>query len=257
MKIIKLLSSEDAVSEVVDFVTIIGILVISIGIIGVAGYPILKNAQEKNYIENTRQSFTVLAENMNKVVVGQAPSQSVELKLYGGSLSVAGKSTITINATSFNVTNSSYDPITLVAQQMRSIESTIGDTTIAYEGTGVWAKYPNGNTIVVYKPLITNQSNVLVIPAVKISGTSATGGSGMSHVTAKGVPGVTYYGNVSNITITVNSSYWKGWKDYVENIMSWGICTSGASSGECTVKLETMNNIDVYIQNIQLDTEVE
>ena len=36
----KFLSSEDAVSEVVDFVTILGLLVLSIGLIGVAGYPI-------------------------------------------------------------------------------------------------------------------------------------------------------------------------------------------------------------------------
>lgn len=256
MKIIRLLSSEDAVSEVVDFVTIIGILVVSIGIIGVAGYPILKNAQEKNYIENTRQSFTVLAENLNKVVVGQAPSQSVELKLYGGSLSVTGNSTIKINATRYNSTNSSNEEINLVDQQMRSIESTIGETTIAYEGTGVWAKYPNGNTLTVNKPLITNQSNVLVIPAVKLSGTSSTGGSGMSHVSAKGVPTVAYYGNVSNITIRITGDYTDGWKRYFEKIMSWSIQISGGSSSELIAQLNT-TNIDIYILNIQLDAEVE
>jgi len=250
MKIIRFLSSEDAVSEVVDFVTIIGILVISIGIIGVAGYPIVKNAQEKNYIENTRQSFIVLAENLNKVVVGQAPSQTVELKLYGGSLSVTGNSTITINAT-----NSTGNITTLVDQQMRNIESTIGETTIAYEGTGVWAKYPNGNTLVVNKPLITNQSNVLVIPVVKMSGTSATGGSGMSHVAVKGVPTVTYYGNVSNITVIITGDYTDGWKRYFEKIMSWSIQISGGSSSTLTARLNT-TNVDVYILNIQLDTEV-
>ncbi len=46
MKIIKLLSSDDAVSEVVDFVAIPGILVLSIGLIGGAGYLISKNAQD-------------------------------------------------------------------------------------------------------------------------------------------------------------------------------------------------------------------
>ena len=114
----KFLSSEDAVSEVIDFVTILGILVLSIGLIGVAGYPILKNAQEGNQIENTKQSFIVLAENMNKVVLGQAPSQSVELKMYGGTLSVTGSSTINITA---NWTNgSTIERKILVDQQMRS-----------------------------------------------------------------------------------------------------------------------------------------
>src|SRR5659263_220972 len=104
----KFLSSEDAVSEVVDFVTILGLLVLSIGLIGMAGYPIVENAQETNHIENTRQSFIVLANNINKVVMGQAPSQNVELKMYGGSLSVTGSSTINITA---NVTNISTGSI--------------------------------------------------------------------------------------------------------------------------------------------------
>ncbi|MCZ7400497.1 MAG: hypothetical protein O8C62_12650 [Candidatus Methanoperedens sp.] len=248
MKSIKLLSSEDAVSEVVDFVTILGLLVLSIGIIGVAGYPIVKNAQEANHIENTKQSFIVLANNVNKVVIGQAPSQSVELKMYGGSLSVTGNSSIKINAT-----NSTNQNITLVDRQMRSIESTVGETYVAYEGTGVWAKYPNGNTILVSKPLITNQSNVLVIPIVTIGGIASAGGSGMSRVTAKGVPGVVFYKNVSNITVTINNStYSNGWKKYFNNVMAWSFCISG----DCTARLDT-NNIDVYILNIQLDTEVE
>ena len=250
MNIIKFLSSEDAVSEVVDFVTILGILVLSIGIIGVAGYPILRNAQEAKQIENTKQSFIVLAENINKVVLNQMPSQSVELKMAGGRVSVTGSSTMTITANLTNGTNITRE--VLADGQMRSIESVVGDTVIGYEGTGVWAKYPNGNTLLVYKPLITNQSNVLVIPVVFISGTSSIAGSGMSRVTAKGLPSVSLYENVSDIQVTINSSYWDGWRNYFQDVMSWSICTLG----ECTVKLETTNNIDVYILDIQLDTGI-
>ncbi len=256
MKSIKLLYSEDAVSEVVDFVTILGLLVLSIGIIGVAGYPIIKNAQEANHIENTKQSFIVLANNVNKVVIGQAPSQSVELKMYGGSLSVTGSSSINITANSINITTGNIERIVLVDRQMRSIESTVGDTYVAYEGTGVWAKYPNGNTILVSKPLITNQSNVLVIPIVTIGGSSSAGGSGMSRVTVKGVPGVVFYKNVSDIIVTINSTYYAGWKNYVNSVMSWSFCISGGSSGDCTGTLNIAKNVDVYILNIQLDTEV-
>jgi len=253
MKSIKFLSSEDAVSEVVDFVTILGLLMLSIGIIGVAGYPIVKNAQEANHIENTKQSFIVLANNVNKVVIGQAPSQSVELKMYGGSLSVIGSSTINITAN-----NSAGQRIPILNDTyMRSIESTVGDTVIAYEGTGVWAKYPNGNTILVSKPLITNQGNVLVIPVVTINGASSIGGSGISRVTVKGVPSITFYPNVNTITVTINSSYWNGWNNYLQNVISLGSCTpSGSSVVSCTVQPETTNNINVYILNIQLDTEV-
>ncbi|MDD5463462.1 MAG: hypothetical protein PHG00_17930 [Methylococcales bacterium] len=248
MKIIKFLFSEDAVSEVLDFITVLSILVISIGIIGVTGYPLVKTAQEVNNIETTKQSFTVLAANINKVVLGQAPSQSVELKMYGGSLSITGSSTINITA------NSSGQRIPLVNSTMRSIESVVGETVIAYEGTGVWIKYPDGNTFLVYKPLITNQSNVLVIPVVSINGSSSTGGSGMSRVTVKGTPRATYYNNVSDVIVRINSSYADGWQNrFFKSIMGWTICTNKA---DCISNLETPDNIDVYILNVQIDAEV-
>ncbi|MDD5473708.1 MAG: hypothetical protein PHU34_06110 [Candidatus Methanoperedens sp.] len=251
MKIIKFLFSEDAVSEVLDFITVLSILVISIGIIGVTGYPLVKTAQEVNNIETTKQSFIVLAANINKVALGQAPSQSVELKMYGGSLTITGSSTINITAN-----NSNGNRITLVNSTMRSIESVVGENVIAYEGTGVWIKYPDGNTFLVYKPLITNQSNVLVIPVVSINGSSSTGGSGMSRVTVKGTPRATYYNNVSDVIVRINSSYSKGWEGYSKKTMSWSFCFSGGASGDCTGSLNTAENIDVYILNVQLDAEV-
>jgi hypothetical protein len=247
---IKFLSSEDAVSEVVDFVTILGILMLSIGIIGVAGYPIVKNAQEANYIENTRQSFIVLAENVNKVVTGQAPSQSVELKLYGGSLSVTGlNSTINITAT-----DSGGGTVYVNKTQMGRIESTVGDTTIAYEGTGVWAKYPGGHTILVNKPLITSQNSELVIPVVIINGLSSTGGSGMSSVMVDGVPQIKFWGNVHNITVRIDSNYQDGWRNYFNTTLHWSKCPSG-SSDDCIAQLNT-NNMDVYILTIPLNAKV-
>ncbi|MFA4956413.1 MAG: hypothetical protein WC556_05505 [Candidatus Methanoperedens sp.] len=244
---IKFLSSEEAVSEVVDYVLLIGLLVLSIGLIGVAGYPIVKNVQEANHIENTRQSFIVLANNVNKVVMGQAPSQNVELKMYGGSLSVTGNSWINITAK-----NSTNQNVILVDRQMRSIESVVGETIFAYEGTGVWAKYPNGNTILVSKPLISNYSNMIVIPVVSIGGTSSMAGSGMSRVTARGMPSVTIYKNMSNINVTINSTYSSGWESYFNDMMAKSNCISDP----CTIEFD-MKNIDIYILNIQLDAEVE
>ncbi len=249
---IKILSSEDAVSEVVDFVTILGILVLSIGIIGVAGYPIVKNAQEANYIENTRQSSIVLADNINKVVTGEAPSQSVELKLYGGTLSVTGNSTITITAI-----NSNEQQQTLVDHtKMHSIESTVGDTTFAYEGTAVWAKYPDGKTLLVNKPLITSRNNVLIIPVVFINGPSSIGGSGISSVRAYNVYSyIDFYEKMSNITVSIDSNYQDGWRNYFNNVLSWDTCDTGSPS-DCIAQLNK-SNIDVYIMVVSFDAEVE
>lgn len=255
------LSSDEAVSEVLDFITIVGILILSLSLIGVAGYPVLKSAQETRYIENTRQTFVVMAENINKVVMGQTPSQNIEMKMYGGELSVTGDSTINITANSYNQTSNSIDRIVLVDQQMRSIENTVGDTVVAYEGTGVWVKYPNGFVYNSYKPLITNESNVIVIPVVKISGLSSSSGSGMSRIKAKGEPGITYYPNVSDIRLYINSDFKgdssanrkNGWEGYFENMAGWQV-----GYGDVLIaNLTTESIVDVYILNVHMDVVIE
>jgi hypothetical protein len=256
------LGSDEAVSEVLDFITIVGILILSLSLIGVAGYPVLKSTQETRYIENTRQTFVVMAENINKVVMGQTPSQNIEVKMYGGELSVRGDSTINITANSTNQTTKVIERIVLVDQQMRSIENTVGDTVVAYEGTGVWVKYPNGFVYNSYKPLITNVGNVIVIPVVKIGGLSSSAGSGMSRIKAKGVPGITYYPNVSDLRVNINSSYKgnsqvsrkNGWEGYFESMTDWKVSVGDTSY---LAGLNTSSNVDVYILNVQMDVVVE
>ncbi|NJD77844.1 MAG: hypothetical protein FIB08_12240 [Candidatus Methanoperedens sp.] len=246
------LESQDAAAEVVDFVTIIGILILSLSIIGLAGYPVLKNAQEARYIENTKLSFIILAENLNTVALGQAPSKSLELKLYGGSLKVTDESSIVINAT-----NSTNHEITLVEQDIGNIQNSIGDTVVAYEGTGVWVKYPQDVTLNAYRPLFTNQSGALVIPVVEISGNSSVGGNGLSRIKAEGSPAISYYNNVSNVTITIKGNYVGGWKDYFENINKMGWEMSSGTGNTYTAVLNTDKNIDVYILNTKIYTEIE
>ncbi len=252
LKIGNLLESQDAVAEVMDFITILGILVLSISIIGVAGYPVLKNAQEARYVENTRLSFILMAENLNKVALGRAPSKSVELKMYGGRLSVSMDSTIKINAT-----NSSNKEITLFDSTFGNIENSIGDTVVAYEGTGVWVKYPSGAVLNDYKPLFSNQSNTLIIPVIQITGNSSMGGNGLSRIRAEGEPRVLIYNNVSNITVTIKGNYVSGWKDYFEKMNEMDWVTNSSTGRNYTAELNSTRNLDVYILNTEIYAETE
>lgn len=245
---LKITNSSDAVAEVLDFVMILGILMLSFSIIGLAGYPILRNAQEARYIENTKMSFVVMADNINRIALGQAPSQSVELKLYGGRLDVTREGWINITAR-----NSTGTIIPLVSQSLGNIENSIGDTVIAYEGTGVWVKYPSDTVLNAYKPLVTNQSNVLVIPVVMISGNDSVGGNGMSRLRAEGEPDVKIYSNVSNITLRLTGNYAPGWNDYFKDVLKWEV---QLNSTTLTGYLNN-TNLDVYILNTHMITEVQ
>lgn len=243
------LNSGDAVAEVLDFVTILGILIISFSLIGLMGYPAIRSAQESRFTENTRQSFVVLADNVNKIALGRAPSQSVEIKLYGGKLSVTGDSTIQINGTIYNESSVENEETTLEMVNMRSIENSIGETLVVYEGTGVWVKYPNDVILNPSKPLIINQSNVLIIPIVYLYGESEMAGTGISRVTLcpdePCSPELTIWSNVSNVTITITGNYTSGWKDYFRNTrgLNWEI---GGTGDNYTAKLNN-TGMDVHI----------
>ncbi|MCZ7357453.1 MAG: hypothetical protein O8C66_08035 [Candidatus Methanoperedens sp.] len=247
------LKSEDAVAEVLDYISITGIILLSLSIIGVAGYPVLRNAQESSYVENTRQSFVVVGENLNKVALGQAPSRMLELKLYGGRLSVGRGSTIKINVTWYNLTKPGNEETTLYSEQMGNIQNSIGDTIVAYESTGVWIKYPNGVVLNAYKPMINKQNNKLVIPVVRINGNYSVGGNGLSRIRAEGEPGVTFWSNVSSVTITITGDYVSGWRNYLNNTMKWDI----QIGGPYTARLNATPNLDVYILNTDMVTEIE
>ncbi|MCE8426271.1 MAG: hypothetical protein J5U17_10910 [Candidatus Methanoperedens sp.] len=241
------LESNDAVAEVLDFVTILGILMLAFSMIALAGYPILRSAQETRYIENTRQSFVVMADNLNKIALGQSPSQSVELKIYSGTLSTSMDSSINITAK-----NSTGQMITLVDQNMGNIQNSIGDTVVAYEGTGVWVKYPNGHIFNAYRPLITNRSNILVIPIVVISGNTSVGGTGIARLKADGTPGITSFSNVTNLTMTISGNYVSGWKDYLGDIMDLDDTPDSKLVGHLN-----STKLDVYILRTAMYTEIE
>lgn len=251
------LKSDDGVAEVIDFVTTIGILMISFSVIALGGYPVLKSAQETRYIENTRLTFVILAENVNKIALGQAPSKSIELKMYGGQLSTTGDSTIEINATIFNSTSlKGYDNLTF-SKDMRSIENTVGTTVVAYEDTGVWIKYTDTVVLNPYKPIIINQSGSIIIPVVTVIGNSSVSGTGMSRIRAEGEPVTTVWNNASNITVKINGDYAQGWKDYFNNTneMDWFMVDSSITT--MTARLNFTRNIDVYIMHTNLYTDIE
>lgn len=251
------LKSDEAVAEVVDFVTTIGILMISFSVIALGGYPVLKSAQETRYIENTRLTFVILAENMNKIALGQAPSKSIELKMYGGQLSTTGESTIEINATIYNSTGPiNYDNLTF-SKDMRSIENTVGTTVVAYEDTGVWIKYTDSVVLNPYKPIIINQTGSIIIPVVTIVGNSSVSGTGISRIKAEGKTEISVWNNASNITVKINGNYVQGWKDYFNNTkeIDWIMVDSSVTT--MTVRLNSTRNLDVYIMQTNLYTDIE
>jgi hypothetical protein len=240
--------SEDAVSEMVDFSIILSIMLLATGIIVVAGAPLLENTQKMQHTENIRQGFEVLALNMNKVVQGNAPSQSVEMKMYGGSLSVAGDNYISIDLRVWNSSANDFEIQPAVGSRIKNIENSFQDTTISYENTGVWAKYNNRQAVMVSEPRFTYANNVLVIPVARIDGLTSLSGSGLVRVTADGRPKrVERYENVSRVNISITSDYFEAWGRYLNESLQMPIVMVDTDNKTINASKEYLTNIDVYV----------
>jgi len=247
MTLTAFIDSEHAVSEVVDFGIILGIMVLAVAVIGVAGFPLVEHMQEAGHTENIRQSFAVLAANLNKVAFGSAPSQSIELKMYGGTISATGSSTINVTVETWNSSTSSVEPQSF-ERQMRMIENEFKDRSICYENTGAWAQYLLGDAVMVSKPHFAFYDDVLVVPAVMISGTSGISGVGLVRVVSDGGESSIYsYQNISQVDITIISKYYKGWERYLNDTLGMQVIDTDDANTTVHVQRSYSPNIDVYI----------
>ncbi len=253
----RLFLSDDAVSEVVDFTITLGLMLMAISFIGIVGYPMIEHMKESGHEENIRQSFAVLTPNMNKIVFGKAPSQSVELKLHGGLVSVTGNSYMNVTMDTWNQSSSSNETVSF-ERQLRMIENEYKDTSFAYENTGAWAKYPQGKAVAVEKPVFAYDNSSLVIPIVTITGTKGIAGEGLIRVVSDGGQlSVEMYENVSRVEITISSDYYEAWEKYLENSIGMQILDVNTSSRTVRAEKDYNPNIDVFISTSPMSVTVE
>jgi hypothetical protein len=252
-----IVASEDALSEVLGFSLTLGLMVLALGVIGVAGYPMLENMQERGHLLNIEQSFSVLQPNINKVAYGKAPSQSVELKMYGSTVSVTGTSRINVSMQAWNNTISGYDTPSL-GRQMRTIENQYAQNSIAYENTGVWARYPQGRSVAISQPDFAYHDNVLLIPMVTISGSRSISGSGLTRVVSQGGQiSVSVYENVSMVDITLTSDYYEGWGSYLNETLGMDINRVDPQNNTISASRNYDPGIDVLVTSSPMSVTIE
>jgi hypothetical protein len=239
--------AEEAVSEIVDFSITMGIMLLAISIIVTAGFPLVGYMQEAQHTENIKQSFTVLTSNINKVAFGSSPSQSVEIKLHESTAAVTGTSSINVDMQVWNSSTSEMDTESF-DRQLRVIENRYNERSIGYENTGAWVKDEREKVVMISKPNFAVGDDLLMIPAVMLSGSSSVSGTGLVRVVCDGgLPSVHRYENVSMVNITVCSEYYDGWRRFLNETMGMITKHDTVNDTVSTSKQYSPNNIDVVI----------
>lgn len=219
--------NEEAAAETIGFLYIFAIVMLSMSIIYVMGYPMLQSSMDESIFESSEQSFIVLQSDMKMVAFGQVPVKSLQIQLQGATLSVTQNSIITIEYLDGTPQNFTY-PI-------GEIEYQKNDKFLTYENEGVWKRYPDGS-IMVSSPRIYNSTmngtDFTTIGVVSINGTSSVGGNGIATLSMTSKESIiNKTSSPVNVTLKINSAYAKDWKNYLE---SKGFITANSTGSSLT-----------------------
>ncbi len=226
----KFIKSDIAVSEAVGFIQTLAIVIISTAIVYYAGAPILEKAEKTAHFNEMEKGFIFLSANIDKVGFDRAPIRNTELKIMGGALTVAHDSRITIGDSTFT---------------LGSVEYIYDDKVIAYEDGGIWIKYPGGEVTMVSQPRFST-GNLSTIPVFELHGDYWVAGEGGIRINSKISSSRLYSidGVNGTVPVKVNSSYYRGWEEYLESIGAKDIVTDDAGTTVSTNFTADMINVD-------------
>lgn len=238
--------SETGVSEAIGFVLTLGIVLLASGLVYAGGLPILQKSMDSSHFMEMEESFLLLGQNINEVAYERGKVRTTELKILKGSLSLNQDSslTITINGTTYTP----YD--------MGSVEYYLDNQIVAYENGGIWTKYTNNDTIVRSKPLMSN-GEVVTIPIIEIVGSSSIAGEGTTRVRTEYLEtsNSTHFYNATgyNTTINITSSFYKGWKTYLEDDLGAQDVTVDNATQTVSAKISPKY---IYVDRNRLNVEI-
>ncbi len=240
----KLLKSEKAEAELVGHIIILGITVIGISMIALYGVPAIYSLQDMANVKSVEQAFTVLDSRASRAILGDSPLQITNINLGGGTLTVENST-----GTSYMVIKSKNDTFN-VTIPMGKIKYQLGDRIVAYEGGGVWSKYPTGGSVMLSPPEFHYNGVTLTLPVINVGGNTSVGGKGTATVSIKKKATVVQYPNSSfaNRTNPVNSSeagkvyvnitsdYYDAWADYAESL-GYTIVSTNSTTRTTSIEL--------------------
>jgi hypothetical protein len=218
----RFLKSNDAVSETIGYIYILGIVIISVSVMMVVSYPILSNLKDAVFMEASLESLSMLDGRISMVAFGTTPSQPSRFNLNGGKITAQ-------NNTGNRLVIADTGSGIIFNDSLGLVEYEVGDQKIGYENGGLFRKYAEGDTVMISPPEFYYTEGTLTFPILKINSSASMGGKGIITINtvSKGRPVIRYPNITSNanytnpitnkhITIRLQSEYYKVWAKYIE-----------------------------------------
>ena len=150
--------NERAVSDVVGYVLVFSLIVVTVGVVTTVGFSTLDDRQTAEQINNAERAFDVFASNVENIYRDGAPSRATEMRLSGGTLQYGDPVTITIQDANNSNVNHTVQTIPLVYSE--------GDTEIVYVAGGV-IRNDRGSSVMLREPPFRIDSERTLLPLIQ------------------------------------------------------------------------------------------
>jgi hypothetical protein len=204
---------------VLSVVLLLAITVTGTGLIVAYGSSALSDSQQASEIDIAQHAMTQLDSKASLVGVGTSRTQSLSMGL--------GATTRVENGSGWmRVVVNPLDPaepnVTMMNTTLGAVVYENGDTTIAYQGGGVWKRTGNGSSMV-SPPEVHYRETTLTLPLVVVSGQGPLDGKTLVRQNGTATP---KYPNASagfrnpltrsEVNLTVKSEYYRAWGRFFE-----------------------------------------
>lgn len=242
MTIKALIDTDNAVSDIVGFMLVLSIMIVSLAAISLFAQPILNETKDEIYFSNMEQSFTLLHSDTNDIASGRSTIKTRDLNIANAHMSFDPDST------NISISFNGSHPISYNAG---SIEYDIKDRKVCLENGALLSSYGTGS-ILISEPLIYTDGQTTVINLVQLDGPAfSVGGDGIVRIIQQNnfTESLVYKGS-KNVTITINSQYAGGWAHYLEK---QGFNIVSITSDSVTASIN--RTLRIYGTSVQISSE--
>jgi len=229
-----------AQSEIIGIILILGITFASIGVILLLGQPVLSDATNDATVDRVQNEMLTLDARLTAAAQGTSVNESLTFSLEGGEL------TSDANATRLNVTLE--DGTVVYNRTIGDIEYENGNTAVAYEAGGIWRRNTiTGASFLVSSPDFDFDGETMTLPIYNVTSDARYGGPQTLSVrggnNTRHYPNATTKNPVGNVTVTVETEYYRAWERYFEDELR-GNATVNESANEVKAELLALETSD-------------
>jgi hypothetical protein len=220
----KLAGHDHAVSEVVGNILLLGIIIIAIGLLVLAGTQVIDNARSSATLNGVEQAFTMADSRLSKARFSSSIDQEAPFKVSSGLVTVNGSwdDSHIIVIDYDNVENKSY---LIYNKSLGTIKCDTGKGIVAYQDGGVWLMDTKGGSVMLSPPDFDYNGVTLTLPVMRINGnvSMATAGGINTIINVNSTDLLSIYPGAAGTNplpqnhttnITTKPDYYRAWADY-------------------------------------------